>query len=92
MPKRRPLSSKQDPASEYGYTVIYEKLAEGGYQVIVPALPEIITYGTTLEEARDMARDAIRCHLQGLLKDGEPIPEDPFVQEKPLIEELKVTV
>ena len=36
--------------------------------------------------------DAIRCHLQGLLKDGEPIPEDPFVQEKPLIEELKVTV
>ena len=92
MPKRRPLSSKQDPVSEYGYTVIYEKLAEGGYQVIVPALPEIITYGTTLEEARDMARDAIRCHLQGLLKDGEPIPEDPFVQEKPLIEELKVTV
>ena len=92
MPKRRPLSSKQDPASEYGYTVIYEKLAEGGYQVIVPALPEIITYGTTLEEARDMARDAIRCHLQGLLKDGEPIPEDTFVQEKPLIEELKVTV
>ncbi len=92
MPKRRPLSSKQDPVSEYGYTVIYEKLAEGGYQVIVPALPEIITYGATLEEARDMARDAIRCHLQGLLKDGEPIPEDPFVQEKPLIEELKVTV
>ena len=78
--------------SEYGYTVIYEKLAAGGYQVIVPALPEIITYGTTLEEARDIARDAIRCHLQGLLKDGEPIPEDPFVQEKPLIEELKVTV
>ncbi len=92
MPKRRAPSSKQDPVSEYGYTVIYEKLAEGGYQVIVPALPEIITYGATLEEARDMARDAIRCHLQGLLKDGEPIPEDPFVQEKPLIEELKVTV
>ena len=48
MPKRQPLSSKQDPVSEYGYTVIYEKLAAGGYQVIVPALPEIITYGTTL--------------------------------------------
>ncbi len=23
-----------------------------------------------------MARDAIKCHLQGLLKDGEPIPDD----------------
>lgn len=25
--------------SEYGYRVIYEHLAEGGFQVIVPALP-----------------------------------------------------
>ena len=40
MPKRRPLSSKQDPVSEYGYTVIYEKLAEGGYQINVE-VPEV---------------------------------------------------
>ena len=60
--------------SEYGYTVIYEGLSEGGYQVIVPALPGIVTYGRNVDEAREMARDAIICHVRGLLKDGEAIP------------------
>jgi hypothetical protein len=44
----------------------------------VPALPGIVTYGPTLEDAREMARDAIACHLRGLLRDGEEIPKDPF--------------
>jgi len=60
--------------NERGYRVIYEPLAEGGFQVIVPALPEIITFGRTLEEAREMAQDAISCHIQGLLKDKEEMP------------------
>ncbi len=78
--------------AEHGYTVIYEELAEGGYQVIVPALPGIVTYGRTIEESREMARDAIVCHLRGLLKDGEDIPEDPFARQEPVTEELTVTV
>jgi antitoxin HicB len=78
--------------TEYGYTVIYEALSEGGYQVIVPALPGVVTYGRNIEEAREMARDAIVCHLRGLLKDGEEIPEDPFTRSQPVTEELKVTV
>ena len=65
---------------------------KGGYQVIVPALPGIVTYGRDLEEAREMARDAIVCHLRGLLKDGEEIPEDPFTRSQPVTEELRVTV
>jgi antitoxin HicB len=78
--------------SEYGYRVIYERLADGGYQVIVPALPGIITYGRALEEAREMAEDAITCHLQGLMKDNEEIPEDPFAAETPISEKLKIAV
>ena len=78
--------------SEYGYRVIYEHLAEGGFQVIVPARPSIVTYGRTIEEAREMAEDAITCHLQGLLKDDEEIPVDPFAAEPPVIEELKIAV
>jgi antitoxin HicB len=61
---------------QYTYTVLFEPLPEGGYQVHVPAMPEIITYGRTLEEAREMAEDAIRCVLESTLKDGEPIPQD----------------
>ncbi len=78
--------------AEYRYTVIYEKLSEGGYQVIIPAMPEIITYGRTLEEARQMAHDAVACHIQGLLKDGEEVPDDPFVREQPIRDELTITV
>lgn len=59
--------------TEYDYTVIYEALAEGGYQVIVPALPGIVTYGRTVEESREMARDAIVCHVRALIKDGVSI-------------------
>ena len=78
--------------AEYGYTVIYEKLSEGGYQVLVPALPGVVTYGRTMREAREMAEDSIRTHLRGLLKDGEEIPEDPFSRQQPQIEELRITV
>jgi len=78
--------------TEHGYRVIYERLAEGGFQVIVPALPGIVTYGRTIDEAREMAQDAIACHLQGLLKDDEEIPKDPFAPGPPVIEELKIAV
>lgn len=61
--------------AEYGYTVPFEPLEEGGYQVIVPALLGIVAYGRTLSEAREMASDAIVFHIRGLLKDNE---EEPF--------------
>lgn len=61
---------------EYRYTVLFEPLDEGGYNVIVPAIPEICTFGQTLEEARKMAEDAIRCFLESALRTGEPIPKD----------------
>ncbi len=68
---------------EYSYTAVYESLKEGGYQVLVPLLPGLITYGRDFEEARAMARDAIRCHVQGLIKDGQEVPrEQVLVQEK----------
>lgn len=77
---------------EHGYTVIYERLTAGGFQVIVPALAGLISFGRTIDEARSMAQDAIEVHLKGLIKDGEEIPEDPFAAGQPISEELKVTV
>lgn len=40
-----------------------------GYTVTVPKLPGLVTEGSSLKEAREMARDAIRCHLGGILKE-----------------------
>jgi len=67
---------KQAPLAEYGYTTVFEPLPEGGFNVLVPAIPEICTYGETLAEAREMARDAIRCYLESALETGEAIPSD----------------
>ncbi len=61
---------------QYSYTVIFQPLAEGGFMVHVPAMPEIVTYGRTREVARAMAEDAIRCVLESAQNAGEPFPED----------------
>ncbi len=39
-------------------------------------LPGVITYGRSEKEALEMARDAILCHIEGLRKSGEPIPDE----------------
>jgi len=69
-------SKKEAPLAEYRYTAFFEPVPEGGYNVIVPALPEICTFGDTLEEARAMAVDAIKCVIESMLHDNEPIPSD----------------
>jgi antitoxin HicB len=78
-----PVGSERAPSGN-GSTKGRGKKQEGsGYQVTVPLLPGLITYGRTLPEAREMARDAILCHLEGLKKDGERIPdESSTIQEK----------
>ena len=60
----------------FSYTVNFELNELGGYTVTVPTLPGLVTEGRTLQEAKDMAIDAIKCYLEGLIKDGESIPEE----------------
>ena len=62
---------------EYGYTIVlHPEPEEGGYSVTVPALPGCFAQGETVEEAISKAREAIRLHIEGLLEDGEPVPEE----------------
>ena len=72
----------------YNYTVILQPLPEGGYSVLVPAIPEVCTFGDTIEEARQMAEDAIRCFIESALKTGESIPAD----VAPALERVGVTL
>jgi predicted RNase H-like HicB family nuclease len=55
-----------------------------GYQVTVPSLPGLITFGRTRTEAWVMAKDAIRCHIEGMRKDGIPIPDEGAAQFRKL--------
>ncbi|GEM_PF-6182485 len=45
-----------------------------GYTVEVPDRPGCITEGETVEEALEMAEDAIEGFIEVLKKDGDPIP------------------
>lgn len=57
------------------YNIILRPEPEGGFTVVVPALPGCVTYGKNLAEARKMAREAIELYLESLIEDGETIPE-----------------
>lgn len=78
-------------SKEYSFVVLYEPAPEGESTVIVPALSGCVTEGDTLEEAREMALDAIQCYCETLIKDGLPIPDDVEIAE-PVKEKLKVAV
>ena len=47
---------------------------EGGFTVLVPALPGCITWAADLGSARTMARDAIEAYIASLVRHGESIP------------------
>ena len=52
------------------------KEKEGGYAVIVPALPGCITSGETISEAITGAREAIEGYIETLIELGKEVPKD----------------
>lgn len=61
--------------SVYFYPVVISKLADNDYNIKFPDIEEIISYGETLEEAYDMAEDALSFYLFEAYKDNEEIKE-----------------
>ena len=57
------------------YTFVFAPEPEGGYTVTCPALSGLVTYGETLPQARDMARDAMEGLIEAMIEQGETIPE-----------------
>ena len=58
------------------YTVNFVPAEEGGYTVVVPALPGCISEGDTYEEALENIKEAIHLYLESLQKDSLPVPEE----------------
>ncbi|MCX6595632.1 MAG: type II toxin-antitoxin system HicB family antitoxin [Acidobacteria bacterium] len=56
------------------YAVIIES-GPHNLSAYVPDLPGCITTGRTIEEIEQNIREAIELHLEGMMEDGEPIPE-----------------
>ena len=58
------------------FAVILEPEEEGGFTVLVPALPEVVTEGDSEEEALANAKEAVRAILAYRLDHGMVIPGD----------------
>jgi len=57
------------------YIAYLHKDKNSDYGVSFPDFPGCITAGSTLEEARRMAVEALAFHIEGMRQDGEQIPE-----------------
>ena len=57
-------------------TILIESDETGGYYAFCPALPGCYSQGNTLEETKANIQEAIQCHLESLVKDGQPIPQE----------------
>ena len=53
------------------FNVVLRPEPEGGFTAIVPALPGCVTYGPTILEAKNMAKDAISGYIESLRKHNE---------------------
>jgi predicted RNase H-like HicB family nuclease len=56
------------------YAIVIEK-ADSNYSVYVPDRPGCVATGASVEETEREIRDAIRLHIDGLKKDGQPVPK-----------------
>ncbi|WP_105414906.1 MULTISPECIES: type II toxin-antitoxin system HicB family antitoxin [Neorhizobium] len=57
------------------YIGLIHRDAESDYGVSFPDFPGVVTAGATLDEARHMAEEALALHVEGMVEDGETIPE-----------------
>lgn len=80
----------------YRFTTIFiPEEGDEGYNVSVPAFPEICTCGDSIEEARFMAQDALELVVHSRLEEGEEIPPDHkpvHVSKGAVVEEMLVSV
>jgi len=55
------------------YLVIYEK-SDNGWGAYAPDLPGLGVVGSTLDETKELIREAIEFHIEGMKANGESVP------------------
>jgi predicted RNase H-like HicB family nuclease len=55
------------------YLIVYEK-SNTGWGAYAPDLPGLGAAGKTLDEVKELIREAVEFHLEGMRAHGDPIP------------------
>jgi predicted RNase H-like HicB family nuclease len=56
------------------YIAVIDKDQNSDYGVMFPDFLGCVTAGTTIDEATEMAAEALQFHIDGMIEDGEDIP------------------
>lgn len=56
------------------YIAILHKEAKSDFGVSFPDFPGCITAGQSIDEAKDLAQEALALHTKGMIEDGEQMP------------------
>jgi predicted RNase H-like HicB family nuclease len=63
------------------YIAIVHKDTKSDFGVSFPDFPGCITAGKNIDEAKDMAQEALALHIQGMLEDGDQLPSPSRLEE-----------
>ncbi len=63
------------------YIAIVHKDPESDFGISFPDFPGCITAGKDIDEAKDMAQEALTLHIQGMIEDGEKLPAPSKLEE-----------
>lgn len=63
------------------YIAYLHKDKGSDFGVSFPDFPRCVTAGRTLDEARQLAGEALTLHIAGMLEDGESLPEPSTLDE-----------
>ena len=56
------------------YVGLIHKEDASDYGVSFPDFPGVVSAGESLDEARDLAEQALAFHVEGMIEDGEAVP------------------
>src|ERR1700733_3296223 len=57
------------------YIALIHKEDDSDYGVSFPDFPGCVSAGSSLDEARRMGAEALAFHVEGMIEDGDPLPE-----------------
>jgi predicted RNase H-like HicB family nuclease len=63
------------------YIAIVHKDPKSDFGVSFPDFPGCITAGKNIDDAKDMAKEALTLHIQGMIEDGQDLPSPSNLEE-----------
>ncbi len=56
------------------YLVVIEQASDGSYSAYLPDVPGCVSCGDSVEEVKEMIKEALDFHLEGMSRSGHQIP------------------